>query len=602
MPYSEHPELQELHLFLKTIEDGGDWATLEEGDSPLVARVRALLAKERSASLRITQVEAGLETIASSLMQLATGQFALELDPAGHDDMVDAAYVGLTMLAEELEHSRSAMEAARDAALEANRSKSAFLANMSHELRTPLNAIIGYCELLADDLQDLPGAEPLTADLDRVLSSAHHLLGLISDVLDLSKIEAGRLEFDIKAFDPAPLIEEVVRALQPKAEQRGNLLVLDAPEGIRMLADGFRLKQILFNLLGNAIKFTERGTITVTLAVDEDGAHLTVADDGPGIAPDRHDAVFSPFVQEDQHTAATYGGTGLGLAITQRLCRLMHGDIALESDVGEGARFTVTLPVEDVPTEKSAPNREVPVVLVVDDDPIFRGLVARYLAGLRCHLEFARNGREALSFAAHHVPDLVLLDIMMPTLDGWTTLTYLKAQPALAGVPVVMVSVVDAGREPAVLGASDFLVKPIERTALLATVERHLYAERRDVLVVDDDPNALEIASRQLRKSGYRVQLANDGVEAMATLRTSRPDLVLLDLNMPRKNGFQVIEEMAADDALAHVPIVVLTAQMLTDAERRMLLGHVDHVVTKGSGGPVVLSAVRAALAPRHQV
>jgi PAS domain S-box-containing protein len=485
----------------------------------------------------------------------------------------------------ELRRINSELEHARDAALEASRAKSQFLANMSHELRTPLNAIIGYSEMLAEDAEDV-GEESFRDDLEKIRSAGKHLLALINDVLDLSKIEAGAMKLYIEAFELRTAISGVVATVKPLVEERGNTLEVNLPEGLGVMrADLTKLRQTLLNLLGNASKFTENGKIVLDVdAIDLEGRpfyRFSITDTGIGMTPEQVARLFRPFVQADASTTRRYGGTGLGLAISQRFCEMMGGRVEVESEEDKGSVFRVFLPqVVEEETRRSSTalpviddDRPRPRVLVIDDDPIVQDIVGRALVRSGFQVEPATNGHDGLRRARERPPDAVVLDVMMPGLDGWAVLTTLKEDPATAEIPVVMLTILEQSEVGFALGAVDFLVKPVRTQRLATVLHRHCRSHSANILVVDDDAAARDIVRRTLEASGHRVREATDGQQGIDMLADEVPDLVLLDLMMPVMDGFAVLEHMRNDYRLRDVPVVVVTAKDLTAEDREMLRG-----------------------------
>jgi signal transduction histidine kinase/ActR/RegA family two-component response regulator len=376
---------------------------------------------------------------------------------------------------------------AKDAAEEASHAKSAFLANMSHELRTPLNAIIGYSEILEEEMRDSGSADNVR-DLKRIQGAGKHLLSLINDVLDLSKIEAGKMTFHLETFAVEPLIEEMITTLQPAAERNGNRLLLRTDGDVgAMYADVTKVRQILFNLLSNACKFTEQGTVTLEVErqhAAEERIVFRVNDTGIGMTPEQQRNVFQYFTQADSSTSRKYGGTGLGLAISRRFTHMMHGEISVASTAGEGSVFTVDLPAR-VPLESSdssaapeaseqsaAPDASSTTVLVIDDDPAVRDLMMRFLDKMGYHGVHASSGTEGLRLARQLRPDVITLDVVMPDMTGWDVLDELQTDTALASIPVIMVSIVDQEALGLASGASQYLVKPIDRDRLAAALNK----------------------------------------------------------------------------------------------------------------------------------
>jgi signal transduction histidine kinase len=346
---------------------------------------------------------------------------------------------------------------AKEAAESANRTKSQFLANMSHELRTPLNAVIGYSEMLREEAQDL-ALDSFVPDLEKIGAAGRHLLALINDILDLSKIEAGKMELFLEDFAVDDAVREVAATVRPLVEKNGNRLQVECPDDIgTMHADLTKVRQSLFNLLSNAAKFTRQGTITLSIArerkEDRDWIVMRVADTGIGMSPEQQARLFEPFTQADASTTRQFGGTGLGLAITRRFCRMMGGDIEVGSEPGKGSMFTVCLPAvvlplepEDTVTVTSEAEHTADaanIVLVIDDDPNARNLMQRFLAREGFEAVTAASGEEGLAAARRLHPRVITLDVMMPRMDGWEVLTQLKADPNLCDIPVVMLTMVD---------------------------------------------------------------------------------------------------------------------------------------------------------------
>ncbi|MGI9589898.1 MAG: response regulator [Myxococcota bacterium] len=487
-----------------------------------------------------------------------------------------------------------AMQAAEDA----NHAKSRFLANMSHELRTPMNAIIGYSEMLMEDAQD-EGNEDAAEDLKKIRAAGKHLLSLINDVLDLSKIEAGRMDLYLETFEVGPMIEEVVATIETLIAKNSNKLVLDVDESVvSMRADLTKIRQGLFNLISNAAKFTHEGTVTLRVAREHehgrDWAVFSVTDTGIGIPPEKLDHVFEEFSQADESTTRNFGGTGLGLAITQRFCQMMGGDVTVTSETGVGSCFTIRLPLQvDETTALGLEEAVVAVrgeesagrtVLVIDDDPNALDLMGRTLSGAGFQVVTASGGREALELAKTLQPSAITLDVIMPGMDGWAVLRELKQDPVTRDIPVFMVTMSDGRDMGYALGATEFLTKPIQRDQLVGLLERHRKpdAEAR-VLVVDDSEEVRTMLRRALEREGWAVDEAENGRVALELLDRTEPALILLDLMMPVMDGFEFVMEMRKREN--RVPIVVVTAKDLTDEDRKRLNGDVAGLVEKGGSG-----------------
>ena len=491
-------------------------------------------------------------------------------------------------------------EEARALAQEASKTKSAFLANMSHELRTPMNAIIGYGEMLLEEAEET-GEKWMESDLQKILSSAKHLLQLINDILDLSKIEAGRMMVFLEPVDIAQAARDVSSTVEPLVAKNGNVFELKCPEDIgTMRTDLTKLRQTLFNLLSNASKFTEKGRIRleITRRVDQ-MVSFAVSDTGIGMTPEQTGKLFGEFVQADASTTRKYGGTGLGLAISRKFCRLLGGDITVQSVPGQGSAFTAILPAEgkepapepaaeEAAAPKAAPETRSPAtrgtLLVIDDDPDSRDLLKRMLEKDGYAVLTASGGAEGLALAKEHQPELITLDVMMPSMDGWAVLSALKADPATAEIPVVMMTMVDDKPMGFALGASDYLTKPIDKSRVLQVVSRRVAHHGDDVLVVEDDPMAADIVRRTLEADGRPSRHARNGLEALRLVHESRPALIVLDLMMPEMDGFAFLDALRAEGPdFAAIPVVVLTAKDLTADERGFLSGRVQETLRKGA-------------------
>ncbi len=489
---------------------------------------------------------------------------------------------------------------ARDDAESANRAKSTFLANMSHELRTPLNAIIGYSEMLLEDASD--GEEALAADLRKILAAGKNLLGLINDVLDLSKIEAGKMDLFLETFRIQDLLHGVVDTIRPLAESNRNTIEVDGLTGIgSMRADLTKLRQALLNILSNACKFTTSGTIkleTWRRPAGTDGRgvlYFRVRDNGIGMSPEQLGRLFQPFSQADVSTTRRYGGTGLGLTITRRFCQMMGGEIEVESEPGRGTTFTIRLPdrVVGVPLEPLADVDPLPdseglpaevsggLVLVIDDDPNVRDLVRRTVEKEGFRVRYASGGEEGIAMARRLRPDVITLDVMMPRMDGWAVLTAIKSDPELAEIPVIMVTIVDDRNLAYSLGASDYLTKPIHRKRLATVIARHRPAGR--ALVVDDDADARRLARQVLESEGWSVTEARDGREGLDRVAEDPPDLIVLDLMMPELDGFGFAEELGRKEKWRTIPVLVVTARDLSAEDRTLLHRYAFCVVSKGA-------------------
>jgi PAS domain S-box-containing protein len=553
----------------------------------------------------------GSTTVGMGRRRRKDGSF-VDVELAAIPVEVDGELVGLLAMY----HDVTELLRARMEAEAANTTKSQFLANMSHELRTPLNAIIGYSEMLVEEAQD-SGDDAYVPDLRKIHTSGKHLLGLINDILDLSKIESGRMELYLETFSVAALVEEVAATVRPLVEKNGNELSIEMAHDVgTMRSDQVKVRQILFNLLSNASKFTERGTVKiaaerVTDAAGNEQIVLRVRDSGIGMNAEQIHRIFQPFTQADASTTKKYGGTGLGLAITRRFCEMMGGTVEVESEPDTGTTFVVTLPVHAVAqeqTQSSEPDAVdrigAPLVLVIDDDNSAREMLTRMLTKEGYRVMSAAGGEEGLRIAREEIPDVITLDVLMAGMDGWGVLSRLKAEPDTMGIPVVVLTVIDDRNLGFALGAADYVTKPVDRERL-ADVLRRVRADGRDgaVLLVEDDPGTREMLRRILEKDGWTVDEAENGRIGLEHVAAVTPALVLLDLMMPEMDGFEFVEELRKTRAGQRVPVVVLTAKTLTGEERRRLQGAVARVFEKSNApSGEVLAEIRRLLdrsAPR---
>jgi signal transduction histidine kinase/DNA-binding response OmpR family regulator len=490
--------------------------------------------------------------------------------------------------------------------MEANRHKTVFLANMSHELRTPLNAILGFSELLIDSENGQFPAATTLRFLEQIHSSGKHLLGLINDILDLSKIEAGQMELHLQMVSVEDVVSQVAGIVEPLVEQRRIRLEFEATGAGQILADEGKLKQMIMNLVSNAIKFTsDGGEVTIKAARAVDRLEIVVSDNGIGIAEDDIKGLFKEFQQVDSEANRKQQGTGLGLVLTRNFAILHGGDVRVESELGKGSRFTIYLPLEARSPDRvpRAPDRKIeaaivdvsrPLVLVVEDDPASAELITRQIERAGFRTENARNGLEALAMAKEHKPVAITLDIMLPGVDGWEVLGRLKRDDMTRDIPVIVVSVVDNPELGTALGALDYFVKPVDAKELVKrlnsfTSKPESNGQQARILIVDDEAANRDWLIHVLEPAGFKVIFATGGQEAIQLARSGKPDLVVLDLLMPEVSGFDVVEALSKHKATKGIPIIVLTAKQLTNADLDQLDGHVSTILSRGSIGAVDL-------------
>jgi signal transduction histidine kinase/CheY-like chemotaxis protein len=520
-----------------------------------------------------------IREIDTRLHEIASGDFTQRVK-VGNRDELGALAANVNRTSEQLGDLYRQLEMASE-------HKSAFLASMSHELRTPLNAIIGYSEMLYETAQD-EGQEELLPDLAKIRDAGRHLLGLINDILDLSKIEAGKMDLYLEEVDLAGLIEEVRSIVEPLAAVNGNRLEIVCPTSLGTLyTDRTKLKQSLLNLLSNADKFTHEGRIKLEVRPADAEISFIVSDTGIGMTEEQQGRLFQAFSQADASTTRQYGGTGLGLSITKSFCEMLDGNIAVASTPGQCSTFTITLPDRGRVALAATPLPEgaeyAPLVMIVDDDPNARDLLATTVRREGYRVIEATDGATALTLAHERHPDIITLDVLMPRMDGWAVLTALKSDLDLAATPIVIVTVLEDRGIAISLGAAEFLTKPVDRARLAATIRQHVYGSGV-VLIVDDEPESRQIARRHLDRLGWEVAEAEDGESALLWLsQNPRPAMILLDLLMPGMNGFTFLEETAKRAEWLNIPIVILTATPLDAAERALLAGRTREVIAKGA-------------------
>jgi PAS domain S-box-containing protein len=528
----------------------------------------------------------------------------------------------------DLKHAEDVLRQAKETAEEASRAKSQFLASMSHELRTPLNSIIGFANILLKN-KDATLTPAQLNFLDRIQANGNHLLGLINEILDLSKIEAQKVELRIGPVALEQLIRETVAQQEALVRDKPVQLVAEFPaQAAPLQTDAEKLKQVIINLIGNALKFTERGSVTVRLLTEPDQhrpVRIEVSDTGIGIAQEKLGVIFEAFQQAEAGTARKYGGTGLGLTISQALCQLMGYHIEARSEIGRGSTFSVVLApaaVAALPAAKSVakavatpapppavtaepPSRPVELegkmVLVIDDELDSRTLLTHVIEEFGCQVLSAASGEQGLRMAREFRPHIITVDLLMPRMDGWEFVRAIKAEPELSRIPVVVVSVIAGENRGRILGAVDVLQKPVSRDELLAALQRNLPPFKPKVLVVDDDPDARRILRSHLEEVAGEIHEAANGREALAVLAERPQDLVLLDLIMPVMDGVTFLNAIRANPLHQHLPVVVVTARALTPGETEELRQQSQEVLNKADVFAGKLKSLLQKLCAQHQ-
>lgn len=546
------------------------------------------------------------------------------IESQGHD--ADQGFVAIVRDITERKENERALKEARDEAIRANEAKSSFLANISHELRTPLNAIIGYSELIYEDLE-IDGLDQYLPDLKKIGVAGEHLLSLINDILDLSKIEAGKMELYLETIDLHSLLRDVASTIDPVVSKNDNTFLVDIDEApAKMHVDITKLRQVLFNLLSNAAKFTENSSVRLHVyadTVDErEICVFEVIDRGIGIPPEKLERLFQAFTQADESTTRQYGGTGLGLTITKHFTEMMGGKLEVQSEVDKGSTFRIELPLnveqpasepmdlgedDDDHTENDEllADSSAPEILVIDDDPTVHALMKRFLNREGYAIRSAGNGEDGLEIARAHPPSAITLDVMMPEMDGWTVLSKLKGDENTADIPVVLLTIVSNKNMGYALGASEYLVKPVDRQRLSSVLAEVTDADGQgQVLIVEDDDQTREMIQRTVQRQGWEVQTAANGRLGIDRLEDDViPDVILLDLMMPEMDGFEFLETLRANPEWMDIPVVVVTAADLNADERNRLNNQVNQILGKGAySKDELLAEVSRAIRARSQL
>ena len=557
-----------------------------------------------------------LELSATARVVTEHKDYAVRARPQGRDE-VGTLIQSFNEMLVQIQKRDLELQQARDAAERANQAKSNFLSFMSHELRTPLTAINGFSEMLMTEVEGEGRAEWLD-DLRRINDSGKYLLELINDILDISKIEAGKMEVHLETFAVGGLVHDLAEALRPLIEKKANRLTIECDEQAgSMQADLIKVRQCLLNLLSNANKFTDCGAVVLRVTRferdDTEWLRFRVTDTGIGMTSEQMGKLFRPFTQVDDSASRKYGGTGLGLALTKQFCQIMGGGVTVESAPGRGSTFTIELPARaatravaltppsraaDTPpraaTEpapgKLAPPLPAPApvsptgcILVIDDDPDVHKLIGAALRHEGYRIEFATSGAEGLRRAKELRPAVITLDVIMPEMDGWVVLSLLKADPEVAAIPVIMLTVCAEQDFAFSMGVADYLKKPIERERLLAVIHKyHPPQHPVQVLVVEDDPTMRDMLRRMLERENWEVTEAPNGLAALESITHRRPSLIILDLMMPVMDGFEMLNELQKHDDWRKIPVVVVSAKELSAEERLRLQGHVQTILQKG--------------------
>ncbi|MEE2858645.1 MAG: response regulator [Candidatus Neomarinimicrobiota bacterium] len=580
-----------------TIEDGPDimpQGTISEFwlGCPLVVgekTIGAIVVQSYEKDNEITFEDRDLLSFVSELLAIVIENKHLEEDQIAYQSNLEKKIDDRT---KELFYAKEKAESAAQA-------KSEFLANMSHELRTPLNAIIGFCEILIEDASEMQQSG-FVNDLNKIHKSGKHLLALINDILDLSKIEVRKMDVNINSFLLTDLVKTVIETLAPYAKINNNVIDHNLPnDDIVLRSDELKIRQILFNLLSNACKHSEDGIILLKIDLKEvDGemfVDFIIQDNGVGIPEDKLDEIFEPFSQADKQENEKIKSTGLGLTISKVYTELLGGSIKVKSILGEGATFTASI-LRDYYVSKNNLNEDVAVdldeknidgndgkILIIDDDIIFLDLINTRLSKEGYAVYTANSGEKGIVKARQILPDIIILDIVMPDIDGWTVYKKIKSTPLLSEIPIIIVTIGDYQKMAEDFGIIDFLSKPIEWSALSKMLEKYKNtAQSRHILVVDDDSTTRVILRKMLIKDGWRVAEAENGEDALGRMSKEKPELILLDLLMPVMDGFEFLRKIKESDKYRDIPVMVITSKDLSEDDYSFLSANVDQVIQKG--------------------
>jgi signal transduction histidine kinase/CheY-like chemotaxis protein len=563
-----------------------------------LSKIAKVVSQDKNYSVRATPIRSPAElailidAFNEMLAQIQQSERALRMARDELELRVRERTAELEAAKREVEEFSHSVLLAKEEVERGSKFKDQFLSTMSHELRTPLNAVLGFSDLLADERYG-----PLNDRQQRYVAHIHtggkHLLKLISDILDLSKIEAGRMELTREDVPVASAFGEVISALYPLAEKKSQALLQQVEPHLHVHADAMRFKQILMNLVANAIKFTpESGRIELVARQVDQQVRMEVRDNGPGIPPDQQQRIFEAFVRLTQTGSATEG-TGLGLAITSRLVELHGSKLGIESRPGEGTCFYFSLPLiaiaGDQPAQTSMPMpraRKAPRILIIEDNEVTGQLIQSQLTSSGYETLKCAQPERAMEMAAEHQPDAITLDLLMQPVHGLEVLLQLKNDPRTSKIPVIVVTIVDQPGVGTALGADEYLIKPVDKATLLAAVERCLTsrggaAPTRTILVVEDDASTLEVIVELLKAYGYAVSTATDGEQARVSVTQFLPELVILDLVLPKMSGFELLAEWRSNPRTADLSVFVLTSKDLTKEEEKYIHAHAESLFRK---------------------